>query len=437
MESPETPISSSKPHLLPRVSGVAVVNAIGAALLLLLNLVLARIAGERGVGAYNFAWAWIEVIVVFSMLGMDKLAMRDVAYHLANGAWGKLQGLVRGSTLLLILATVMCAGILAGAMFLWFGDYFKPVLLTAVLIGMTVVPFRALAFHLHGVLLGLKKPLHAQIPMFICQPLFTIMIFIVLVIVYGQAYATGTVAVTASSVSAFGVAGLSAIYCLKYLPREMKGVRGEYDLPQWLRVALPMMFLASMTLLNTRADIIMIGLFKTADDAGIYAVSSRIAEFIRFGALTINPVIAGLIAQHHAQNQREKLKRVVRSSSRLLLLWSVLSLAVLVSFGYVILGVFGEGFHAGYVPLLILAVGQFMTLALGPVDSILLMTGHHYAAAYGLVIATLLNVVLNILLIPILGMTGAAIATAVSASIWSSILAFAVIKRMHFRPFAF
>ena len=430
-------IQKTQTHLLARFSSVAIINAIGAVLLIVLNVVLARLSGEQGVGTYNFVWAWIEILVVLSMLGLDKLVMRDVAYHTTNLAWAKLRGLLAGSFSLLLVATITCA--LASAVVFKFilPSFFTPFLLVAVLIGLIVIPFRALTFYFYGILIALRKSLFAQIPMFIGQPLFTILTFAAFVLFWGTSYATGIVAVTASAISACIVAIISFALSVRFLPKNIYSVKSEYDLKAWLKVSLPMMSLASMALINCRADIIMIGFFKDTDQAGIYAVSSRLSEFIRFGALAINPVVVGLIAQHHASNQREKLQRVVRSSARYLLLWAFVSLLAIFFLGSHFLSIFGQGFQAGYTALLILSIGQAMTIVLGPVDSILIMTGHHHAALIGLIVSTIVNLLLNVLLIPHYGMAGAAIATATSATIWSLVLAFAVIKRLHFRPFAF
>ncbi|QQE11117.1 polysaccharide biosynthesis C-terminal domain-containing protein [Planctomycetota bacterium] len=429
------------PHLLPRIMSVALINGIGAIFLLVLNFILARKLGKDGVGIYNYAWAWIEVVVVFSTLGLNKLAMRDVAYHVTHNAWTKLRGLLIGSTAMLTASAVIASGLLAVVFYFFLDNVFELIFLQAVLLGLAVIPFRSLAFHFYGILLGLRKSMQAQIPMFIGQPFFTIIIFLIIMWYYGISQITGLSAVTASMLSALLVALISLVISFKYIPREVLSVKSEYTPIPWLKVAMPMMFMASMALINIRADIIMIGLLGRSDDltgeVGVYTIASRCSELIRFGILAVNPVIVGLIAKHHATKQHDKLKHVVKSSARYLLFGALASVAALYFFGQPILSIFGSGFEVGYTALMILAIGQFMTIALGPVDATLIMTGHHHIALIGLLIATIVNLILNAVLIPQFGMTGAAIATATSATIWSTILAMAVVKKLHFRPFAF
>jgi O-antigen/teichoic acid export membrane protein len=76
-----------------------------------------------------------------------------------------------------------------------------------------------------------------------------------------------------------------------------------------------------------------------------------------------------------------------------------------------LLRLFGSGFEAGYPLIALLLIGVLARASIGPADALLTMTGlqKSCAAIYG---ATFfLNVVLNLALIPWLGLAGAAIAT--------------------------
>ncbi len=77
-----------------------------------------------------------------------------------------------------------------------------------------------------------------------------------------------------------------------------------------------------------------------------------------------------------------------------------------------------------------LDVGQFVNVAAGSVGLILIMTGHEDDTFKGLVVATIANVILNALLIPIWGLEGAAAANAVSMIIWNILLGIRVHRRL-------
>jgi O-antigen/teichoic acid export membrane protein len=87
-----------------------------------------------------------------------------------------------------------------------------------------------------------------------------------------------------------------------------------------------------------------------------------------------------------------------------------MALAVL-AIGEPMLSLFGPGFDAGYPFLFVLVVGVVARAAVGPTESLLTMSGNQNicAAVYALTLAV--NVGLNLLLIPAMGLWGAAIAT--------------------------
>src|SRR5690606_19523202 len=84
-------------------------------------------------------------------------------------------------------------------------------------------------------------------------------------------------------------------------------------------------------------------------------------------------------------------------------------------FGEWILGfLFGNQYEAAYLPLVILTVGQLGNALFGSVGALLNMTGHERDTLSGMFVALLANLLIGVLLIPDLGMVGAAIASACS-----------------------
>ena len=79
-----------------------------------------------------------------------------------------------------------------------------------------------------------------------------------------------------------------------------------------------------------------------------------------------------------------------------------------------LLNVFGKGFAAGSTVLLILAAGQLANAATGPTGVLLTMTGKQKWELTNSISMIAFNFLLNLFLIPKMGKTGAAIATALS-----------------------
>jgi O-antigen/teichoic acid export membrane protein len=75
-----------------------------------------------------------------------------------------------------------------------------------------------------------------------------------------------------------------------------------------------------------------------------------------------------------------------------------------------------------YVPLVILCVGQLVNASMGSVASVLNMTGHERETTKSVLVGAFVNVTLNLALVPVWGMIGAAIATACTLVVWNVIM---------------
>ena len=78
------------------------------------------------------------------------------------------------------------------------------------------------------------------------------------------------------------------------------------------------------------------------------------------------------------------------------------------------LAIFGADFEVADTALVILAVGQLVALASGPVGAVLVMTGRERLQRDAAAAAVAVNLVGNLVLVPTYGMVGAASATAVA-----------------------
>ena len=84
--------------------------------------------------------------------------------------------------------------------------------------------------------------------------------------------------------------------------------------------------------------------------------------------------------------------------------------------------VFGAAYAQGATALAVLCFGQLLNAAVGPVGVLLNMSGHERDTLIGVSMASGANVILNLLLIPFLGLLGAAIASAATLAIWNMLL---------------
>ena len=127
-----------------------------------------------------------------------------------------------------------------------------------------------------------------------------------------------------------------------------------------------------------------------------------------------------------------------KQPARLSLTAAVPAAAVLTLAGGLVLGwVFGDEFSSAHLPLAVLAFGQLINAGLGAVGFLLTMTGHERETARVLWQTTALNVAMNLVLIPLYGALGAAVASTASLAIWNLVLARLVWRHLGLNATAF
>jgi O-antigen/teichoic acid export membrane protein len=130
-----------------------------------------------------------------------------------------------------------------------------------------------------------------------------------------------------------------------------------------------------------------------------YAVGSAVAN--RFAALG-------------ARGDKESLRAFVRDAVHWTFWPSLAAAVVLLILGMPLLWLFGPQFVSGYPVMLILVVGFLFRSSMGPAEFLLNMLGQQKLCASVLVATAVLNIVLNLAMVPAFGLIGAAIATSVS-----------------------
>jgi O-antigen/teichoic acid export membrane protein len=171
--------------------------------------------------------------------------------------------------------------------------------------------------------------------------------------------------------------------------------------------------IALLGVTTTQAGIVAVSLFEGPAEAGIFSAAVRITQATGIALVAVNFVLAPRIARLYEKGKGDQLQREISSAAG----WSTslmfLACLVLVPGASVVLGLFGSGFGGAAGALRILMVGQVVNALTGPVAVVLQMTGRESLAIRALAYSFVLEFVLFAVLIPLLGLTGAAIATAV------------------------
>ena len=184
-----------------------------------------------------------------------------------------------------------------------------------------------------------------------------------------------------------------------------------------LKFSYPLMFVTILQTLMHWMDILMLGYFTNPLTVGLYHPAARTAGLLQALLLSFLSIYAPLAAQFHSQGDKVKLSNTYQLVNRWLLIFAIPISAVFILFPEKVLLLFGSQYLESSQVLVLLTIATFTQAILGAAGPTLSMSGHTKLVLFNSIGTFILNFGLNIWLIPIYGILGAAIATLTSLTI--------------------
>ncbi len=387
------------------------------------SLIYARALGPHGYGLYAYVIAWAMLLAIPVGMGIPGYLVREGAKMPASLRWMRRWADKRVIASGLVIAILMACA------------YFVPQAAEArwLFVVAALLPLLGSLGGVRSALLRAKGLVaRSQWPALIAGPALMLAVLAILWGLRGRLYPIELVA------AMMGATFLQLAINEFQLRRAAPGPRVTPAAPIRIRAALPFMWLGGLYLLNSRVDLIMLGSINGAHDAGIYAIATRAAALVPFVVTAANLVLAPRIARLYHSGDHKLLQRMITAAARRAFIATLpLALLLIVAAWWLLYYLFGADFTPAARPLQILAGAQLAVVAFGSVGTILNMAGQEKKSMIGLALAVVLNVILNAILIPRLGPTGAAIATGSSRVFAQALLWFWLRHRIHIRPSPF
>jgi O-antigen/teichoic acid export membrane protein len=231
-----------------------------------------------------------------------------------------------------------------------------------------------------------------------------------------QIIATGTVLV------------ITAVLLRRDMPPESLLARPIYRTREWITTSGHFIAISiAQLILSAQTDLLVVGTFLGAIQAGRYGVASQFATLVGFGSAAIMVIAQPMIAELYARGQLADLRRISKQIIRLSVVVSVPVFLGIVVFGHWLLGLYGESFVAAYPVMIVLSMSQLIAASVGMlVGYLLTMTDHQKTASKIIGATAVLNLALTLLLTSQFGIMGTATATTIATLARSVALLFAV-----------
>lgn len=398
-------------------------------------IVLARITGAEGYGAYAFAISWVTITTLLGMLGFDKLLIRELAKYFSDERHAEAGGMLRKADQI-VLGVSGIVGLLMAAVGLLLIYFTDEKLGYALLLAIPIMPMLAIMRLRQSAMEGRNMAGYGNFPELVIMPAL-------LIIAIGGGYLfwqsdfTAYHALILQWVAA-AIALMTGHWQLrKYIRPGIYDAEPVYHTKEWVAEALPLVLISGLYVINANTDTIMLGFLRDSDHVGIYAAANKATSLIVFVQLAVNKTLSPDFSSLYHQGLIQKLQALVTRSVRWMSLASAVMAGLLILVGPLYFWLYGPEFSEGYTPLIILCVAKAVTSAMGSVSFLLIMTGHQRVAARNVGISAAINIILNATLIPMLGVVGAALATAGSLLILNVLQTVAVYKKTGINPTVF
>lgn len=193
---------------------------------------------------------------------------------------------------------------------------------------------------------------------------------------------------------------------------------GSVTYNELFSIGWPLCIIQIAVFVATQADLWIVGAFLSDRNAAIYGSAQKLLMLMTMTHSLVVVVAQSSVAELYAKGEKQRLERIIQGMAFWACVPSGILLGLYALWGADILQlVFGEFYRGGYLPLLILGIGQFASMLLGPADMLLMMTGFQKQLMVLIVMAGFLRIVLAVVLVQQIGLMGVAIGWSVGAII--------------------
>lgn len=373
---------------------------------LFLAIVLGRLYGPGGMGAFALAQSLLLGASIIARYGLDKSLIRYVGQdHESLGALVYLHwALLRAGMLSLIFAIAVF--VMRTSIDQLFGVAQLKVLLTGVALS---IPAFTLSFVLGGFFKGIRKPVKASL----LENGSMSMVAAVIIVCWEWLRPGAGIANVgwALAMSSWIVLLNGVLQVISWSRSEKNKKSGLIEPKKQFMESASAFFVASFAqFMQQVVSVLVAGWILSSDELGLFRAAERTAVLINFSLLVINAVLPPRFASLYRHNDIDALGMLARKGAMMGVVASAPFLLLCIFAPEYPLGLFGEDFSQAVHMLRIIAIAQLINVVTGSVGFILNMTGHEKLMRNISLACNLIGLLALLVLTPILGALGAAIA---------------------------
>ena len=403
------------------------IRIFSAAIAFVSQIFLARLMGEFEYGVFVFVWVIAIILGNLSCLGFHTAVIRFLPQYRTAGADEAIIGLaITARIFSMVSATLIAATGIAALYFL--GDRIESHYVQPLFIGAFVLPMIALGDVLDGTARANGWPVNALSPTYIVRPLL-IIAFVACAIWLGR-MADANTALVAALAATYLTSVVQFLVVTTRLQKRFPARRVEVHFKTWLMVAFPIFLIEGFYFMLTNADVIIVGIYLPPEKVAVYFAAAKTMALVHFVYFAVKAAAAQRFSTLVSGTDRTALASFARQTVQWTFWPSLLIGALVIAAGPFLLSLFGPSFQQGHLIMVILFAGIIAKAMIGPGEVLLTMAGELKICATIYATALAVNLGLNVVLIPLWGLHGAATATAGAMVIEASLLHLTIRRRL-------
>ena len=435
-ETVDAPAAAEDPALADshRLASGAVANAL---VLLAANFrgvftfLIARILGEAALGRFGLVWATTDLLSKAGMLGLDSAVVPTLVTRVATGDGEGSRRLFRrglamaaAASALLALAAIPAINWLARAHHL---DAFAGGG-AIMLLALPCIAVARISTGASRAVLSMRNEFYSR---GLTETWVTTGVFV-------TAIALG-VRDLAPSLAVVGGMGASAVVAYVLAVRSLESCRGSSadrrpSALAMLRFAAPIAGSSLLNVLVLQLDVLLLGAYVghapgvTVETFGVFCAAAEVAGGMRKVRQVFDPIFAPVLATRAVSGERSSLRETVAGPGRWILSAQLPLVGALLLSSGLVLSVYGQGFRQGALWLALLGLAHGANSFAGLVETLIMIErpGLNLVNAAATIVVQL---VIGVLLIPRVGVTGAALAMCAGFAI-QGVLRFAEVRHV-------
>lgn len=371
-----------------------IIKIFGVIFTMSISILLGRTIGPDGIGILSVSNQFSITIIIFCLLGVNLVIVKKLSiYNEENNlkAIGQTMNTVYffNGALSIILTSLL--------LFLipWITNTVlnKPELQFPMMILVLVTPFQIFSRLFGSALLGLSKVWQSSLAENVLSSFFSL--FILLII-----YTLNEMLINAKNVAIiYAFSRLLTMVAVGFYWRSIfnyKSGKG-FVTKVIFKTSVPFFVISISSFLMFKADSLILAAFIDVRSIGLFTVAASISLFFDFLLQIVSQAISPRFAVLYKENKTNELQILLTQVCKILLFFGGALFLIILFFGSSILSLWGSEFKEAYYILLILSISQLHNICLGPVGSLLMMSGFEKKLMQYNIYITIFSVLLGML----------------------------------------